>query len=172
MTRDAYGQAYQEGFEMTVRFLCSRGVPYDNADEVAQTAWVRGWERLAQLRDESLVVTWVNTIALNVYRGLLRRKPMTAILFEQRDRTVGINLAAIDIARVLTFCRPSNRILLQQCMSGVTAAEIAQKEGVSETAIRIRLLRARRDARSSVEGKKSVPTRASVALAMVQQNAA
>jgi DNA-directed RNA polymerase specialized sigma24 family protein len=36
-------------------------------------------------------------------------------------------------------------------MRGVTAEEIARKQGVTETAIRIRLLRARRAARSRVE---------------------
>ena len=73
MTKEGYGQAYQRGFELTVRFLLSRGVQRDNAREVAQAAWVRAWERLSQLRDDNLVVTWVNTIALNVYRGLIRK---------------------------------------------------------------------------------------------------
>ena len=64
MTREEYGQAYQRGFDLTVRLLLSRGAPRDRAREVAQAAWARGWERLSQLRNESLVVTWVNTIAL------------------------------------------------------------------------------------------------------------
>src|SRR3984957_17276059 len=68
MTRDGYGIAYQKGFTLTVRFLLSRGAQREYAMEVAQGAWVRGWERLHQLRDEATVVTWVNTIALNAYR--------------------------------------------------------------------------------------------------------
>lgn len=46
------------------------------ACESAQAAWVRGWGRLGQLRDETLVLTWVNTIALNVYRRLIREAPL------------------------------------------------------------------------------------------------
>ncbi len=159
MTREGYGQAYQRGFDLTVRFLLSRGVQRDHAREVAQAAWVRAWERLSQLRDDSLVVTWVNTIALNVYRGLIRKELLNRSLVElrdKRDRTVAIDMAAIDVARVLRICRPSDRRLLEQNMCGVTTGEIAKQQGVSETAIRIRLLRARRYARSRLEGKPIV----------------
>jgi DNA-directed RNA polymerase specialized sigma24 family protein len=149
MTTDRYGTAYQQGFDLTVRFLISRGLQRDNAEEVAQAAWVRGLERLSQLRNESFVVMWVNTIALNVYRSSLRRKPLP--VSELRDRTAGLDLAAIDVARILRFCRPCDRRLLEQSMIGVTPGEIADEQGVTETAIRIRLLRARREARSRVE---------------------
>jgi DNA-directed RNA polymerase specialized sigma24 family protein len=172
MSRERFAQAYQRGFDLTVRFLLSRGVQRDDAKEVAQAAWVRGWERLDQLRNESLVTTWVNTIALNVYRSLIRREPMNEALLEQHGRSVGIDLAAIDIARVLTLCRPCDRSLLEQCINGFTTAEIAREQGVSETAIRIRLLRARRDARSRAEKKKSALRRAHGGFQMLKQAAA
>jgi DNA-directed RNA polymerase specialized sigma24 family protein len=58
----------------------------------------------------------------------------------------------MDVARILAFCRPNDRHLLeQQYVNGVTTQEMAREQGVTETAIRIRLLRARRDARSQVE---------------------
>jgi RNA polymerase sigma factor (sigma-70 family) len=162
MTAEAYGQAYLRGFHVTVRVMLSRGLDFDKASEVAQAAWVRGWERLAQLRDEGMVGTWVNSIALNVYRTMIRREPVNEQLLHEHERaTVEIDLAAIDIARVLTLCRPSDRRLLEQCISGVTTAEIAGEQGVSETAIRLRLLRARRNVRSRVEGSKPVVNRAS-----------
>lgn len=150
MTTEEYGQAYQRGFDLTVRLLLSRGVPGDQAREVAQAAWVRGWERLDQLRNQSLVVTWVNTIALNVYRNVLRREPCYQSLPEISGQG-GINLAAIDIARILETCRPDERVLLEQQMYGASTEEMARNQGVSETAIRIRLLRARRAARAKLE---------------------
>ena len=69
MTTDEYGQAYQSGFNLTVRFLVSRGLSYDSAQETAQAAWAKGWERLGQLRDQSMVLTWMNSIALNIHRS-------------------------------------------------------------------------------------------------------
>lgn len=150
MTREEYGQAYQRGYNLTVRLLLSRGAPRDRARDVAQAAWARGWERLSQLRNDHLVVTWVNTIALNVYRSVLRSEPCYQELPELSTKA-GVDLAAIDIARILRICRPGDRLLLEQQMRGVTAEEIARTQGVTETAIRIRLLRARRAARSRVE---------------------
>jgi RNA polymerase sigma factor (sigma-70 family) len=157
VSREGYGEAYQRGFDVTVRFLLSRGVQRDSAREVAQAAWARAWERLSQLRDDNLVVTWVNTIALNEYRNLVRKEFLNrplADLHDQRDRAVAIDIAAIDIERVLRICRPSDRHLLEQSMCGVTTEEIAHQQGVSKTAIRIRLLRARRHARACLERKQ------------------
>ena len=150
MTRDQYGQAYQRGYNLTVRLLLSRGAQRDRAREVAQAAWARGWERLTQLRNDHLVTTWVNTIALNVYRSVLRSEPCYQELPELSTKA-NVDLAAIDVARILQICRPCDRVLLEQQMRGVTAEEIARDQGVTETAIRIRLLRARRAARARVE---------------------
>jgi DNA-directed RNA polymerase specialized sigma24 family protein len=82
MTRDEFGSAYEKGYNLTVRFLVSRGLSYDSAQETAQAAWVRGWEKLGQLRDSRLVLTWMNTIALNIHRSCLRREPFLQALPE------------------------------------------------------------------------------------------
>jgi DNA-directed RNA polymerase specialized sigma24 family protein len=154
MTRDGYGLAYQRGFDLTVRFLLSRGAHREYAMEVAQGAWVRGWERLHQLRDETMVVTWVNTIALNAYRRVMRREAPSQELPEVVSPQ-GIDLAAIDVQRILNYCRPSERMLFEQQMVGATTEEIARRQGVTETAIRIRLLRARRATRTRLEKRAS-----------------
>ncbi len=74
MNSSGYGQAYECGFERTVRFLISRGAQEDRARETAQAAWVQGLERLCQLRDDRMVIAWVNTIALNTFRRFRRRE--------------------------------------------------------------------------------------------------
>jgi RNA polymerase sigma factor (sigma-70 family) len=154
MTSDRYGVAYQRGYELTVRFLLSRGAQREHAVDVAQGAWVRGWERLHQLRDEDSVLTWVNRIALNSYRRVIVREPLAQELPDVASPN-SINLAAIDVDRILNQCRPSDRALFEQQMRGATTQEIARAQGVSETAIRIRLLRARRATRSRLEKKAS-----------------
>ncbi len=156
MTRETYGQAYQRGFDLTLRFLRSRGVPWERASEVTQTAWAKGWERLEQLRNDSMVVTWVNTIALNVHSRLLRSEPIWQVLPEPGAMAggvnlPGVNLAAIDMARILRICCPGDRALLRHQMAGLTPREIARLRGIPESAIRIRLLRARRAARQRLE---------------------
>jgi DNA-directed RNA polymerase specialized sigma24 family protein len=149
MTVEEYGRAFRLGYDKTVRLLVSRGVQCDWAHEVAQTAWVRGFERLGQLRSDNLVVTWVNAIALNVYRRFVRKEAAYQQLPELCTEDQ-VNLAAIDVAQLLRNCCPRDRALLQEQMSGFTAKEIADRDGVTQTAVRLRMLRARRAAKSGV----------------------
>jgi len=144
MTRDQYGSAYQKGYNLTVRFLVSRGLTYDAAQETAQAAWVKGWERLGQLRDSSMVLTWMNSIALNIHRSCMRREPFMQTLPEI-STPPKVNLAAIDVRRILKTCKKNDRVVLQRhYLEGYKVQEIAQAHGWTETAVRIRLLRARR----------------------------
>ena len=148
MTTETYGASYVKGFPSTVRFLISRGLCSDAAEETAQAAWVKGWEHLSQLRNDTMVVTWVNTIALNAYRRVMRRPPLLQMLPEVAEAPQ-VNLAAIDVDRILQSCKPKDRLVLQQrYLDGSKIGEIAQEHGWSETAVRIRLLRARRSARA------------------------
>ncbi len=152
MTKEKYAQAYQHGFDYTVRLLVARGAKSETAREAAQAAWVRGWERLSQLRNESMVNAWVNTIALNFLRRTLRNESAHQVLTE-RPGSWSIDVAAIDLGRILSFCRPHERSLLEKYLEGRTMAELAQENGVTETAIRIRIMRARRAARYRAEDR-------------------
>jgi DNA-directed RNA polymerase specialized sigma24 family protein len=154
MTSSDYGQAYLAGFDRTIRFLISKGVGGDDSEEVAQAAWARGWECLNQLRDDNMVLTWVNTIALNIFRRALQSERYRQPLPELFSKLT-IDMAAIDVACVLKSCRPRERRLLEQQMYGATAKEIAADNGVTETTIRIRLMRARRRVRARLEGGKA-----------------
>jgi RNA polymerase sigma-70 factor (ECF subfamily) len=149
MTRDEYGQAYQAGFRLTVHFLISRGIVGEAAGEAAQAAWARGWERIGQLRSSKMVVTWVNSIALNIYRSHVRRPIWEAL----RDVSVCFQMdcTSIDLQRILSLCNSEERTLLQQqYLEELKISEIARLQGCSETAARIRILRARRAVRQRV----------------------
>jgi RNA polymerase sigma factor (sigma-70 family) len=142
MTKEEYGSAYEKGY--TTRFLVSRGLSGDCAQETAQAAWVRGWEKCGQLRDPKMVLTWTTTIALNLYRTGMRHEPFLQELPEivAPHKT---NLAVIDLQRVLKTCKKDERMVLQRhYLEGYRVREIALANGCSDTAVRIRLLRARR----------------------------
>src|SRR5579864_8468204 len=151
MTREEFGDIYLAGRERTIRFLLSRGAAPGLAPDVAQAAWLRGWERLSQLRDPQMIVTWVNSIALNEYRRVIRTERLLQDMQQSAEGKTCLNLAAIDIARILHACKPPDRLLLEAQMRGVTAKEMACQQGLTETAVRIRFLRARRAARRALE---------------------
>jgi DNA-directed RNA polymerase specialized sigma24 family protein len=62
-------------------------------------------------------------------------------------------LAPVDAAKILKFCPPGDRVLFEQQLGGLTTKEIAKTHGVSATAIRIRLFRARRAVRTRMESR-------------------
>jgi len=154
MTCDEYGQMYQKGFLRTVRLLQGRGASMNQAEDLAQTAWLQGWRKLDQLRDRSLLTGWINTIAVNFHR----RDGAREARYEELSGLEASHLVdpvsdRLDVASVLNTCRPRDRMLFQQQLDGLTIQEIADQQGISATATRIRLLRARRAARRRLEGR-------------------
>ena len=154
MTREKFGAAYERGFDLTVRFLISRGVRnLEQAKEVAQAAWAQGWKQVHQLRNEGMVMTWINTIGFNIFRSGLRKDKAIVALEEFRNFPAKeINLdPGIDLERVLKHCRLSDRSLLHEQRIGRTARELCQGTDVTESAMRLRFLRARQRARAGAE---------------------
>jgi len=144
MTAEEYGSAYNSGFVRTVRLLVARGLSWDGAQETAQAAWVRGWEKRGQLRDGNTVMKWINTIALNMHRSNLRREPFLQDIPEV-PAPPERHLAAIDVQLILETCKKKDRMVLQSYyLEDRTPEEIARAQGSSATAIRLRLHRARR----------------------------
>jgi DNA-directed RNA polymerase specialized sigma24 family protein len=119
--------------------------------DIAQSAWLRGWERLSQLRDPQMIVTWINSIALNQYRRVIRTERLHQELQQSVHGNSCLDLAIIAVAQILWVCQPPDRVLLEAQMKGVTAKEIARQQGITETAARIRFMRARRSARRALE---------------------
>jgi RNA polymerase sigma factor (sigma-70 family) len=149
MKRNEYADAFQKGYSATRRFLLSRGAALDEAEEIAQAAWVRGWEYRDQLRDPSMVNFWVNSIARNLFRARFRTPPV--IPLEGIDPSYSMSLEEqIEVRRMLERCPPRDRALLEKSLEGYSAEEIAKDEGISSTGIRVRMLRIRQGIRAQI----------------------
>jgi RNA polymerase sigma-70 factor (ECF subfamily) len=151
MTTGDYGKAFEESFSKTVRFLMSRGADAELAEETAQAAWTRGWARRRQLRDPNCVATWVNSIAMNLFRNTHRNAKRIQALTEV-PALPSSTLVNADVAKVLDCCRLKDRSLLKlHYLYGYTTGEIGDRVGLSSTAVRVRLLRARRSLRKRLK---------------------
>jgi RNA polymerase sigma factor (sigma-70 family) len=146
MQPSVYADAFQTGFGATRRFLISRGAPLDEAEEIAQAAWVRGWEHRAQLRDPELVSFWVNSIARNLFRASFRAK-IKVSLEDSPEPSYAFNMEALELRRMLDQCEAPDRALLEESLEGYSAEEMARGSGISSVGIRVRLLRARQSLR-------------------------
>ncbi len=123
--------------------LRSRAVARDLVGDGSASGVGQGMGTAEPASHESMVTISVNAIAINVYRSVLRREKSTAV----------------EVVRILEFCPPRDRSLLELQMQGATAHKIAQKHAVTLPAIRVRLLRARRDARFRGEKTDPAPPR-------------
>lgn len=144
MTRDTYSEAYQRGFPSTVRFLLAKGVVLDEAEEVAQSAWVRGWEARDQLKDDDCVLPWVNSIAYRTLCNEKHRANRQQELTEVCDHCSGpaACTAKVDADRLMTHCSPLDRsLLLHRYAGGFDMQEIARRHGLSCVGARVRIHR-------------------------------
>lgn len=142
MKREQYAEAFQRGFSGTLQFLLARGAHVEDAQELAQAAWTRGWEHLDQLRQASSVGPWINSIALNLFRAQFRVRPTMPI--DGVDAHYTMNLREIDLHRLLERCSPRDRALLEKSLEGCSTQELAENLGITSTGVRVRMLRLRR----------------------------
>lgn len=62
----------------------------DSAIDLAQEAWVKGWQRLKQFQGEASFVTWITRIVINLCLDQLRKQKRTrADSIEQLDEELG-----------------------------------------------------------------------------------
>jgi len=149
MKRNEYSDAFVNGYSATRRFLLSRGAALDEAEEIAQAAWARGWEYRDQLRDPSMVSFWVNSIARNLFRARFRTPPTISLEGIEPSYTMALE-EQIEVHRMLELCPERDRALLAKSLEGYSAEEIAKDEGISSTGIRVRMLRIRQGIRAQL----------------------
>jgi RNA polymerase sigma-70 factor, ECF subfamily len=149
MERVEYGEAYRTGYGATRRFLLANGAPMEDAEEIAQAAWVRGWEYREQLRDPSMVGFWVNSIARNLFRARFRGPAPMALDGLHPSYTMGLD--GLELSRLLERCSGRDRMLLERNLEGYSAEEIARESGITSTGIRVRLLRIRNSLRQQTQ---------------------
>ncbi len=147
VTRDEFANAYERGFAGTVRILCAVGVRRrSDADELAQAAWARGWERCASIIDPRRITQWVNAIAINMFRNLRRGGRRYEVLGE--IPCAPQMFTASCVRQMLEKCDRMDRGLLESFyIFGNSLEEIAAISNTTPGAMRVRLCRARKRAR-------------------------
>jgi RNA polymerase sigma factor (sigma-70 family) len=152
LTREDYARAYQEGFTKTVRFLAANGASPEVAEEVAQAAWVRGWERIGQLRHIQALTYWINSIAKNFLRNSFRRRNGATELLETTLVTNPLQSEPLDARRIIDECTETERALLERYyLEGFTSQELSREFGLSAVGVRVRLTRLKKNIVTKME---------------------
>lgn len=145
MTDEQYAAAYTAGYRDTVRYLCNRGIRYEDALDLAQDGWLKGWVRRGQLRDPESIGGWIARISLNIYRVRLRRPDAERGATVPRHDLAGgeIDTLAMDIRTLMLMVPEHERELMRDYyVDGYSGRELGERYGANENTVKIRIMRA------------------------------
>ncbi len=132
--------------------LAIAGVEAD-AEDLAQEALVKGFMKIASLRDRDRFGPWIATIAGNLSRNFIRQRANQArLLATQADCPGGVPESFSDLRRALRDLPEKHRVPLMLYYFDATSTEgIAATLGISPKAVHMRLSRARGELRKRLE---------------------
>jgi RNA polymerase sigma-70 factor, ECF subfamily len=130
--------------------LCADG---QRAEEAAQDAWVRAWERLTTWRGEGAFGTWLHRLTVNVvlesFRAERRRLARVTLAADEDEADAAAPAAepgsAVDLERAIArLPRGARTVFVLHDVEGYQHSEIARMTGLAEGTLRAQLCRARR----------------------------
>ena len=144
----------------------------EDGDDLYQDCLVRALSKFASLRDMDAFRAWLYRIIVNVYKNRIRRpwwQKVIPLSTEVSETLTGDNPVAVLTARrrleyAFMALSPEDRALVTLFeLEGWSTAETASMTGLSESNVRVRLMRARRKMRDrlvklteQVESKRNV----------------
>jgi RNA polymerase sigma-70 factor, ECF subfamily len=146
-------RTYRQVYTQALRLVDDR----QDAEDVAQEAYLRVFRGLAGFREEAQFETWLYRIVANAAMSYLRRRQrFGAILAEPEDdgphrqlaSDVRVDEQTVDrdeLVKALQALPPSLRtVVVLKDVYGLSCEEIGQQLGTTEGAVKVRLHRARK----------------------------
>lgn len=136
------------------RYLHKMGASREDAEELAQEAFLRAYTKLGSYREKWRFSTWLFRIAVHAWRDANRRSKRTSVdladLLETPSPLPGPEDSAMHHSDALAckqmlgkLTMKSRSMLVLHYHSGLTLAEIGQILGMSEAAVKMGIMRAR-----------------------------
>lgn len=152
MSTEQFAAEYERGRVRVMRLLNKKRCREE--EDVSQEAWLRAWRARDTFegRNGATFGSWVSMIAVNEYRGTLRRVTPEQLPDDVNRFPMRVNLgAALDVEVLLARARPMDRdILLDYFILGMSTAELAVKYGGTRLAMRMKIYWALRRVREGV----------------------
>ncbi len=153
ITAVVFAEAYRKGFPITFRFLRSLGIEESRAEEIAQAAWARGWEKRGSVERNDRLIPWINTIALNLFRSWFRRTRRDGEMPKTLSISPAKHAMKVDLEKGLDVCAPHEQELLRErYVEGYSSLEVAGRRNMNPVTVRVQLMRAKRKVRRFLEG--------------------
>lgn len=136
----------------------------EEAEDVAQEAWMQAWRALSSFRTQSRLSTWLVRIAVNVALGRLRRKkaqiiPLEAAMMSSDDHTLTaltessdrgpeqsierLQVRAVIEARIDMLPEIFRSVFILRAVEEMSVDEVAEVLDIPAATVRTRFFRAR-----------------------------
>jgi RNA polymerase sigma-70 factor (ECF subfamily) len=148
-------QTHRRVYTLAYRLVEDRS----EAEDVAQDAYLRMYRGLANFREEASFETWMHRIVANCAMSHLRKKGRFGDVMREEQQDVPVpdhaqelTVERDELARAMAELPPGQRtVLLLKDVYGLSAREIAQELGIEEGTVKVRVHRARRKLRETLE---------------------
>jgi len=175
-----FAAVYRDTHADVLRFVARRlnaadGTALNRAEDITHEAYLIAWRKLAELpADNAEARAWLFTIArnclLNDNRAHARQLGIQVRIADNAeiavpDPNLGVDLR-VDLHAAWAWLSPeSQEVLALSAWEGLNSTQAAKVLGISGTAYRMRLSRARTALRAAMAGKMSSGNSSSVSLA-------
>lgn len=150
---------HRQAYTLALRLVGDR----QEAEDVTQDAFLRAYRGLAGFRGEARFETWLYRIVANTAMSHLRRRGRFGTLLAEQDEDpaepaaeVLIEDRAVDrdaLTRALDALPPGMRsVVVLKDVYGLSCLEVGEAMGISEGAVKVRLHRARRRMKATLDG--------------------
>ena len=163
---------YADVYALAYRLVRDR----DEAADVTQEVFVRVMRSVVGFRGESAFGTWLHRVTVNTALTALRKRSRRALPGREAfgmpgEESIGIadtaagpeeraeraELLARAEAAVAALPESSRTIVVLRDIEGLSTAEVAAATGLTETAVKVRLFRARERLRASLADASVTP---------------
>lgn len=143
-----FSLVYEAYHQDVYRLLYFMSGSKEVSEDLLQNTFINVFKKSGQLKDKNKLKSWIFQIARNQYLDYVKsayvskRVEQEELEVPDRDQTETV----IDLTQILKKLSPEHReVLILTEMEGMTASEVFEITGISESAVKSRLLRARKE---------------------------
>jgi len=153
--RDAFGRLVERHQQRVFRLAGRFFRQPEDVEEAAQETFLTAWRKLDSFRGEAPFEHWLTRVCLNTCYMRLRKHRPTEVLPADVPARHSNPDAGLDAERLLARLPANDRFLLLLLHGeGWSVAEIADRTGWSQSNVKVRAFRARRQLRRLMESER------------------